>query len=113
MAESFKNNEDDIFVKFPGPITLPAGVKWWKASLIGGVLIILSIFARYIPDDSIELTLAIFAMAFGGVAFIVIGVIFFLRPGAGLRLNDTGFEVVGPLSKQIFRWSEVSDFSVL
>jgi hypothetical protein len=112
MAESFENDEGDIFVRFPGPIILPAGVKWSKPSLIGGALIILSILARYLSDNSIELTLLIFAMAFSGVAFVVMGVIFFLRPGAGLRLNETGFEVVGPLNKKIFRWSEVSDFGV-
>jgi hypothetical protein len=81
MAEAFESNEKEISLEFPGPITLPPRGKWWWGCLIGGRFIIPGIFALYLPDDSTELTLAIVAMAFGGVAFFATGAILFLRPG--------------------------------
>jgi hypothetical protein len=112
MVKVAEINEEDILTKFPGPIVLPSLVKWWKGVAIGVALIIASAFARYIPGSDIELTLAIFGMAFAGLLCTVFGVFLFLRPGAGLRLDEAGFEVAGPLRKQTFRWSEVSDFGV-
>src|SRR4051794_19250968 len=112
MVKSFQSNYEDTLRKFPGPISLPSRVKWWNAVLIGCALIILSILLRYLPDESTELTLWILAMGLLGFGCIAIGAALFLRSGACLRLDKTGFEVVGPLRKQIFRWSEVSDFGV-
>jgi hypothetical protein len=103
---------NDSIQNFPGPLILFSRVKWWKGVLIGGVLIILSILARYLPENGIGLTLAIFGMAFAGVAGIVSGVILFLRPGASLHLDQTGFEIISPFSNRFFRWSEASDFGV-
>jgi hypothetical protein len=103
---------NDGIQNFPGPIILFSRVKWWKGILIGSVLIILSILANYLPKSGIGLTLAIFGMALAGVAGIVSGVILFLRPGASLHLDQTGFEIISPFSKRFFRWSEASDFGV-
>jgi hypothetical protein len=112
MVKSFQTNLEDTFRKFPGPISLPSPVKWWNAVLIGCALVILSILLRYLADEGTELTLWIVAMALFSIGCIAIGATLFLRPGACLRLDKNGFEVVGPLRKQQFRWSEVSDFGV-
>lgn len=112
MVKSFQIIYEDTFRKFPGPISLPSRVKWWNSISIGSALIIFSILVRYLSDNSIEQTLPIFAVALVGIGCIVIGMILFVRPGACLRLDKTGFEVVSPFRKQVFRWSEVSDFGI-
>jgi hypothetical protein len=112
MVESFQTNYEDTLSKFPGPISLPTSVKWWKGVLSGCALIILSILLRYLPDQGTELTLCIFALALLGIGTIAMGGILFVRPGACLRLDEAGFEVVSPLRKKAFHWSEVSDFDV-
>ena len=113
MVKSLRTNYEDTFCKFPGPISLPSRFRWWNLVLIGSALIIFSILGRYLPDNSIELTLYTLGVALGGIVCILGGLVSLLRPGRPcLRLDATSFEVLGPYRKQVFRWSEVSDFGI-
>jgi len=112
MVEALEDGDAAQLASFPGPVFFPFLVKWWKAVVIGIALLVASAAARAIPDGDTGLTLAAAGMAVCGVVSILCGVVLALRPGAGLRLDATGFAVVGPLRRQAFRWSDVSDFAV-
>jgi hypothetical protein len=122
MINSIEINEvEDIVKRFPGPITLvPSRVKWWIVTILGAGMTSGSIFAGLyalsqfrvgVEGAGIGLGIGILGTAFFGLG-VVVGMINLLPAGSSLRLDENGFEVIGPLRKQIFRWGEVSDFDV-
>jgi hypothetical protein len=108
MVKSTEIKEsENVFSKFPGPITLvPSRRKWWNLTSSAGFFTILGLSFSFRGD-----TVAILATTLFGIC-TVMGVITLLPGASFLRLDENGFDITRFFRKQIFRWSEVSDFGV-
>lgn len=88
------------------PYLILAGVFLSPLALVGQWV---TDFAKYWPAAGV--VACAFCAVFWGF-FVAFGAIA-QRPGTNaLRLDDTGFEVTRLFQKKVFRWSDVSDFSV-
>ncbi len=114
---------EEIVTKFPGPIILTASrLKWWVMIVLSGGMtalgIYLAIFIYIHPsrvkgdvhDAHLAVGILILCTIFFGLA--TVASVIQLRSGS-LRLDEDGFEfTTGLFRKQIFRWSEVRDFTI-